>query len=55
MSEREILLMVLDWLRKNHADIAAKLLDEVPSAAITLAGESRSARPGWSDAFTRRG
>lgn len=45
MSEREVLLMVLDWLRKNHADIAAKLFDDVPAAAITLAGESKSAQP----------
>lgn len=51
MNEREVLLMVIEWLKANHEDIAAKLLDEVPAAAITLAGESRSAQPGWHEAM----
>jgi hypothetical protein len=45
MSEREVLMMVIEWLREHHEDIATKLFDDVPAAAITLAGESRSAQP----------
>lgn len=51
MSEREILLAVIEWLRVNHADVAAKLLDDVPAAAITLASESKSAKPPWPESF----
>jgi hypothetical protein len=39
-SEQEVVLWILDWLRKHHKDILDRLLTEVPSAAIILAGES---------------
>jgi hypothetical protein len=38
-SEHEVVLWILDWLRKHHKDILDRLLTEVPSAAIILAGE----------------
>lgn len=54
MSEREILLLVIEWLRANHEDIAAKLFDEVPTAAITLAGDSKSSKRDVTDEMANR-
>lgn len=40
MSEKEIILYILDWLRYNHEKVFAAILDEVPDAAIILSGRS---------------
>jgi hypothetical protein len=42
VSEREVVIAIVEWLRMHHEDIAEALMEEVPEAAITLAGKSRS-------------
>jgi hypothetical protein len=43
MTEKEIILYILDWIRYRHKDILEQLLDDVPAAAILLAGRSQAA------------
>ena len=44
MSEKELLLYILDWLKLHHGDVLGFLLDDVPSAAVILSGRSEAAQ-----------
>ena len=42
MTDKEIILYILDWLRCSHEKVFAAILDEIPDASIILAGRGEA-------------